>query len=111
MVNLIIMVVISTLVFALVIEVHCRLQSKIITKPRTMVNLVKHYLMVLPVVLLMLFYFYKIRSITVTLGLGELNGAFLDLCCVFIFISPLLYIMDWRYPGLMSRMENWRKNI
>ena len=110
MVNLIIMVAISTIVFALIIEVHCRLQSKIIAKPRTMANLIKHYLMALPVVLLMLLYFYEIRSITVTLGLSELNGVFLDLCCVIIFISPLLYIMDWRYPGLMNKMENWRKN-
>jgi len=26
-------------------------------------------------------------------------------------LSPFIYIMDWRYPGLVSKMENWRKGV
>jgi hypothetical protein len=110
MVQLAIIVFISTMVFAVVVEVHCRLQTKMVVKPRSIKNLVKHYFIALPLILLMLFYVIEIRNITLTLGLSELKSTLLDLVCLIIFITPLMYIMDRRYPGLINKMENWRKN-
>jgi hypothetical protein len=110
MVQLAIIVFISTMVFAVVVEAHCRLQTKIVVKPRSIKNLVKHYFIALPLILLMLLYVIEIRNITLTLGLSELKSTLLDLVCLIIFITPLMYIMDRRYPGLINKMENWRKN-
>ena len=110
MVYLIIVVSISTTFFALVVEIYCRLQLKIISKPRTIKNLIKHYLIALPVMFLVFFYYYKIRGITMTLELSESNRVLLDFLCVIIFIAPLMYVLDWRYPGLVSKIEDWRKN-
>jgi len=110
MVQLAIIAFISTMVFAVAVEIHCRLQTKMIVKPRSMGSLVKHYFIALPLILLMLLYVIEIRKITLTLGLSELKSTLLDLVCLIIFITPLMYIMDRRYPGLINKMENWRKN-
>jgi len=96
---------------AVIVEVHCRLQKQHITKPKNTLNLIKHYLLMLPFIFGMLFFVYIVKLEISNLGLTSLNSVLLLLGIVILFLSPLIYIMDWRYPGLANNMASWRKGL
>jgi hypothetical protein len=108
--SLLIFVLSFTFVCAILIEVHCRLQLKLIIKPRTKLNLVIHYSIFIPYVCCIIIYLLKVQDITQSLGLTELKTSLLFFGSGIFFTIPVIYIMSWRYPGLLEKMENWRKN-
>ena len=66
--SLLIFVLSFTFVCAILIEVHCRLQLKLIIKPRTKLNLVIHYSIFIPYVCCIILYLLKVQDITQSFG-------------------------------------------
>jgi len=111
LVELALIAVTATIINALTVEFHCRLQTRHIAKPRTASNLIKHYLLMLPFIFGMLLFLSVIQTKINQLGISSIKESLLLLGLVILFLSPFIYIMDWRYPGLVSKMENWRKGV
>jgi len=111
LVELALIAVSATIINALTVEFHCRLQTRHIAKPRTVSNLIKHYLLMLPFIFGMLLFLSVIQTKINQLGINSIKESLLLLGLVVLFLSPFIYIMDWRYPGLVSKMENWRKGV
>ena len=111
MFELALIAVIATILNALTVEFHCRLQTRHIAKQRTVSNLIKHYLLMLPFIFGMLLFLSIIQTEINQLGISSIRESLLLLGLVVLFLSPFIYIMDWRYPGLVSKMENWRKGV
>ena len=103
--------VIATILNALTVEFHCRFQTRHIAKQRTVSNLIKHYLLMLPFILGMLLFLSVIQTQINKLGISAIKESLVLLGLVILFLSPFIYIMDWRYPGLVSKMEIWRKGV
>lgn len=110
MINLIIMMFIFTLISTLIVEIHCRIQIKIIAKTKNTFSLVMHYFLTIPLALFAVFFMQKLWDTTYVLEFSELKKAIVELGCVIIFILPSIYIVSVRYSGLVDKMERWRKN-
>lgn len=109
MVKIAILVLFAAVLLGVAVEVHCRLQLRMISRPRTLVNLIKHYLLTLPVISIILLFVIEVRELNLVSGLSKINKSLMDLGCLIIFLLPLIYIMDRRYPKLISKREGWRK--
>ena len=110
MIELLFIVVIASFFQCLILEVFCRFQVRIITLPRTTLNLTKHYLALLTYVALVISYVKLIKYFIGSLGFSSINEALLLLGCVVCFIILVIYFMDYRYKGLVNKIEAWRKN-
>lgn len=110
MTELLFVVVIASFFQCLILEVSCRFQVRIITLPRTTLNLTKHYLALLPYIALVISYVKLIKYLIGSLGFSSINEALLLLGCVVGFIIPVIYFMDYRYKRLVNKIEAWRKN-
>ena len=110
MMDLLIFVFISTIICTLIIEAHCRLQQKIIAKPRTKLNLAIHYFVFVPYFCFLMFFLISIQSHIQPLELTELKESLAFFGSSICFVLPVIYIMGWRYPDMLTQMESWRKN-
>jgi hypothetical protein len=108
MIKIIAFTIFSAVILAALVECNCRLQIRIITKPRTVANLIKHYVPLLPMMLLIVFFYRQLRIFTPSLEISELFRALLEFGLVVVAILPIIYIVDCRYPTLLKDMENWR---
>ena len=110
MISQALLVLCSTFVAALAAELHCKLQKTQIAKSKTVINLLTHYLITifyLVFTLIGVAIFWRAYS---SLNLPQLQKLVFLLFAAVIFISPILFITSWRYPGLVEQMEKWRKS-
>ena len=110
MINLLIILFIFASFSALLSEIHCRIQIKIIARSKTKILSLMHYLLMTPLAVLPVLFMTELRSITSALLLTELEKAMIELGVVIIFVLPSIYIVLVRYSGLIDKMDNWRKS-
>ena len=69
--------VIGTILNALTVEFHCRFQTRHIAKQRTVSNLIKHYLLMLPFILGMPLFLSVIQIQISKLGVSSIKESLL----------------------------------
>lgn len=111
MLKLILIAILATGLNAFIVELLCRLQIRHITKQRSMSNLITHYLLMLPFLTGMALFVFILKHETNNLDLPTVTKSFIQLILVLLYLSPVIYIFDWRYPGLTTKMENWRQGV
>ena len=77
MFELALIAVIATILNALTVEFHCRLQTRHIAKQRTVSNLIKHYLLMLPFIFGMLLFLSVIQTKINQLGISSIKESLL----------------------------------
>jgi len=110
MIELLLIVILASGFQCLVLEIFCRFQVGIVSLPRTALNLTKHYFALLPFVIFVVGYVKLTNYLVSSLGLSSLKGSLLLLGCVICYVIPVVYFMDYRYKGLVIKIEAWRKN-
>lgn len=110
MINLLIILFIYTSLNALLSEIHCRIQMKIIAKSKTKTLLFMHFVLVIPLTALPILFMREISSMSSALSLTEMAQAMIELGFVIICVLPSIYIVLVRYSGLIDKMDNWRKS-
>jgi uncharacterized membrane protein YbhN (UPF0104 family) len=110
MIHQVVLVLCSTFIFSLAAELHCKLQLKQIAKPKTAKALFVHYLITV------VFLGFSLLSAGIywhaysSLGLPQSQKILFLLVSGVVFIAPSLVITTWRYPSIVEKMEEWRKN-
>ena len=111
MVKIIWFVASSALIYGVTIEIHSRLQTKVISKAKSKLTLLHHYfLMFLAVAGTSLAIFPRLFMIGSSFELNHIQTLLLEFILVLIIVVPPILINSKRYPDFIAKMENWRKN-
>jgi hypothetical protein len=111
MVEIIWFVASSAVIYGVTMEIHSRLQTKVISKAKGKLTLLQHYfLMLLAVAVTSLAIFPKLFMFGSSFELNNVQTLLLEFCLILIIVVPSILVNSKRYPDFLAKLESWRKN-
>lgn len=110
MFDYIIFVIVSSTTFSLAVDLHFRLQGKVIARRKTVLGLIAHYGLLVTLMSLLLLCIISCNRLTNDIDVTEVEKSLMMLVTTFFLALPILVIRAVRYPSIIDDIEAWHLN-